>query len=477
MSVAVKVQTAENADQSGGIGLSDAYRAALRLIEAQTQNPHLREMVRAEGRAATPDTADAFDADLARPLRRSLTAWLKTLRPKRTEAERAAKRQAVERARAQCREEILCADHFGSAEQRHSAPSASDAPATIKPHPDDARIHVWLRQHEGRAAEDDAIIRVIRLRLWGGTLPPNQPPMSPPPTPMLGKKSPPVALDLTEVLSKKGRLKKSMLRYVGGKFKLLDAILAHLPKGIDEYREPFIGGGSVALQVSALHPGLPVWVNDANKAVSNFWTVVRDDPDRLVQELLRLQAKAYDEVSARALFSSLRRDLKTGALSDTEMAAGFFFVNRTSYAGKTHDGTFSPNAYRQSWGPQFINRTPVFSRLMGNWRITNCDYSELLTAPVIGSMPLVYLDPPYEIRHHLYYGHAAFDHSDFAATVKNADASVLVSYNDSDAIKARFTGWHTQKLRVRYSARGVDAERQRSTELLLRNYPLDKGVM
>ena len=477
MSVAVMVQTAENADQSGGIGLSDAYRAALRLIEAQTDNPHLREMVRAEGRAATPDTADAFDADLARPLRRSLTAWLKTLRPKRTEAERAAKRQAVERARAQCREEILCADHFGSAEQSHSAPSASDAPATIKPHPEDARIHIWLKQHEGRAAEDDAIIRVIRLRLWGGSLPPNQPPMSSPSSPMLGKKSLSAAHGLSGVLNKDGGLRKSLLRYIGGKYKFLDTILAHLPEGIDEYREPFLGGGTVALRFSVRHPDVPVWVNDANRVISTFWTIVRDSPDRLVEELFRINGQASDVQKARALFLTLKRDLPSGRLSAMETAAAFFYLNRASYGGTTQHGGFSPSAYSTRWGQKFIERILVFSGVVRNWRITNSDYSELLTAPMIGCMPLVYLDPPYEINQNLYHGHRGFDHDRFAAHARDTGARVLISYNDSSTISARFAGWHKQKLRVRYSARGVDAERQQSTELLLRNYPLDKDVM
>ena len=45
---------------------------------------------------------------------------------------------------------------------------------------------------------------------------------------------------------------KSPLRYPGGKQKALGQIIPHLPENIGEYREPFIGGGSVFLAMKQL---------------------------------------------------------------------------------------------------------------------------------------------------------------------------------------------------------------------------------
>ncbi len=40
---------------------------------------------------------------------------------------------------------------------------------------------------------------------------------------------------------------KSPLRYPGGKSKALDRIIPLIPGDFDEFREPFVGGGSVFL--------------------------------------------------------------------------------------------------------------------------------------------------------------------------------------------------------------------------------------
>ena len=43
---------------------------------------------------------------------------------------------------------------------------------------------------------------------------------------------------------------KTPLRYPGGKSKAIKTLSAWYPKVIAEYREPFIGGGSIAIDVT-----------------------------------------------------------------------------------------------------------------------------------------------------------------------------------------------------------------------------------
>ena len=40
---------------------------------------------------------------------------------------------------------------------------------------------------------------------------------------------------------------------------------------ISEYREPFIGGGSIAIEVTKSNPDIPVWINDLYVPLYNFW--------------------------------------------------------------------------------------------------------------------------------------------------------------------------------------------------------------
>jgi len=54
---------------------------------------------------------------------------------------------------------------------------------------------------------------------------------------------------------------KSPLRYPGGKSKAVN-LIASLVSGFDEFREPFLGGGSVFIYLKQRFPKKKFWVND-----------------------------------------------------------------------------------------------------------------------------------------------------------------------------------------------------------------------
>ena len=57
---------------------------------------------------------------------------------------------------------------------------------------------------------------------------------------------------------------KTPLRYPGGKSRAVVKLFQYLPdlSQVKEFREPFIGGGSVALEITKRYPNMDVWVND-----------------------------------------------------------------------------------------------------------------------------------------------------------------------------------------------------------------------
>ena len=55
---------------------------------------------------------------------------------------------------------------------------------------------------------------------------------------------------------------KTPLRYPGGKSRAAKYLISQFPYDIKEYREPFLGGGSVAIEFTKQNPDIPVWVND-----------------------------------------------------------------------------------------------------------------------------------------------------------------------------------------------------------------------
>ena len=86
---------------------------------------------------------------------------------------------------------------------------------------------------------------------------------------------------------------KTPLRYPGGKSRACTKLEQFIPdlRDYKEYREPFLGGGSVAIHITKKYPHLNVWVNDLYEPLYNFWRVLQDDGRALCKQLQELLNK------------------------------------------------------------------------------------------------------------------------------------------------------------------------------------------
>ena len=66
---------------------------------------------------------------------------------------------------------------------------------------------------------------------------------------------------------------KTPLRYPGGKSRACTKMDLYFPdlREYTEFREPFLGGGSVAIHITKKYPHLKIWVNDLYEPLVNFW--------------------------------------------------------------------------------------------------------------------------------------------------------------------------------------------------------------
>ncbi len=82
------------------------------------------------------------------------------------------------------------------------------------------------------------------------------------------------------------------LRYPGGKAKALKKILPHIPSDYKEFRDIFVGGGSVFLAAKTeINPKAKYVINDINKELMAFWRTLRDNHTTLVNEIYTLKNK------------------------------------------------------------------------------------------------------------------------------------------------------------------------------------------
>ena len=84
---------------------------------------------------------------------------------------------------------------------------------------------------------------------------------------------------------------KTCLRYPGGKSKATKTLAPWFPEDFKEYREPFIGGGSVAFYATQAYPDVPVWINDKYVTLYNFWIQLRDNGEELSNRLNEIKSR------------------------------------------------------------------------------------------------------------------------------------------------------------------------------------------
>jgi len=277
---------------------------------------------------------------------------------------------------------------------------------------------------------------------------------------------------------------KTPLRYPGGKSRALSKLLQYVPdlKGYKEYREPFLGGGSVALEVSKRYPHLDIWVNDLYEPLYNFWKELQHDGKRLQDILTELKYRHPDPSSAKKLFLDAKEYLSNPNLTGSFppynesiwRAVAFYVVNKCSFSGLSESSSFSKQASESNFSLNGISKLYDYSVLIGNWKITNLSYEQLLTD---NKDTFTYLDPPYEIGSNLYGKrgsmHKSFDHDKFATDCDSFIGSQLVSYNSSQLIRERFDGWTAAEFAHTYTMRSVgcyNTEQASRKELVLLNY-------
>ena len=269
---------------------------------------------------------------------------------------------------------------------------------------------------------------------------------------------------------------KTPLRYPGGKSRACTKMDVYIPdlRDYKEYREPFLGGGSVAIHITKKYPHLDIWVNDLYEPLYNFWRVLQDDGHNLCLELKEQKSKHPDPETAKKLFDKSKEEVNDGSLSNATRASAFYIINKCSFSGLTESSSFSKQASVSNFSMRGIEKLPGYSEIIQNWKITNLSYEQLLTD---NKSVFTYLDPPYDIGSNLYGRkgsmHNGFNHDDFAADCDRFIAPQLISYNSSQLVKDRFKGYEVGEFDLTYTMRSVGEymrEQKDRKELLLFNY-------
>ncbi len=206
---------------------------------------------------------------------------------------------------------------------------------------------------------------------------------------------------------------RPFLKWAGGKTQLLSQFEQFYPKDlfcekINQYIEPFVGGGAVFFDVMQKFDIQTAYIADINKDLVLTYKVIQQNSSKLLQMLEKYQDE-YDKtkeidrnnlfLSIRETFNHQRFDIYYEQFSENWVfrAAQLIFLNKTCF-----NGLFRLNSKGEFNVPFGKYKKPTIcdaeniiavSKLLQNVNIKNSNYWECFNE--IDAKTYVYFDPPY----------------------------------------------------------------------------------
>lgn len=267
---------------------------------------------------------------------------------------------------------------------------------------------------------------------------------------------------------------KPILKWAGGKTKLLPAIKELLPEDFDDlaFNEPFFGGGSVGL---ALQPKQAIY-SDANSELINFHRVVSSCPTSLIERYYRFKCTKEEFMRVRAW--DREPDFAT-KYSFIERAARFLFLNKTCF-----NGLYRVNLnghFNTSWGKKeqlpAIDTANIYAvsayLKQDDIGILNVDFQSTFAAPG----EFWYIDPPY-LEEGVYNRYTKDEFGlkqheelvDLCNQIENMGSRFMASNLDTPQVRELYKDFNLHEVNVNHIIGGKQTRRKFAKELLITNY-------
>lgn len=268
---------------------------------------------------------------------------------------------------------------------------------------------------------------------------------------------------------------RPVLKWAGGKGRLVPRIIAQLPEKIQTYYEPFAGSAAVFFALASQRRFKRAVLSDQNRELVDVYRALQKDVHAVIQAL---SPHRY----SRETFYRLREQDPT-QLDLAERAARTIYLNKTGFNG----------LYR-------VNRSGQFNVPFGRHvNPTICDEARLVqAAALLKSVKLevqdfeaaclkaksgdaVYFDPPYvplsKTSNFTAYHHEAFDEvhhrrlADLFGKLVEREVGVVLSNSDTPLTRKLYGKWRPQKIMVARPINSKTTHRGDVPEILVVHRP------
>lgn len=275
----------------------------------------------------------------------------------------------------------------------------------------------------------------------------------------------------------KNRLVAPVLKWVGGKRQLLDEILPLMPTRINNYCEPFVGGGAVLFNRQPRN----IYINDINSELINVYKVIY----KQVEELIECLGEYKNTKECFYTVRELDRDkLKYDSLNDVEKAARIIFLNKTCYNGLyrvNNAGEFN-TPFGNYKNPNIVN-APVLRAVSRYFNDSNIYFYEGDYSAVLNDIPnnsFVYLDPPYDpisvTSSFTGYSAGGFSKDEQIRLRQSCDRltergiKFLLSNSSTPFIHEQYSEYNINVVRAKRAINSIASKRGDVDEVLIKNY-------
>ena len=269
---------------------------------------------------------------------------------------------------------------------------------------------------------------------------------------------------------------KPFIKWVGGKRRVIPDLEYGIPRNIEHYYEPFVGGGAMFFHLRSQQRILDhqITLSDINLRLIRTYKAIRDNVDGVIDRLEHHKSNHCKD------YYYAVRDLQVDLYKeDVDVAAWFIYLNKTSFNG----------LYR-------VNKKNKFNAPIGSYKDPNicdeetlrCASSALQNVRIIHKFfdhmrhearegDFVYFDPPYvpvsvtsNFTSYTNQGFGALEQTilrDLASDLKVRNINVMLSNSDHPYVNELYQDFDIQNIKVGRAINSKGSKRGKVGEVVI----------